>query len=139
MGVMVLFLLFAWRGLRASILAPDAFGRLLAAGLTGSIVFQGLLNMAVVAKLVPFTGVPLPFISYGGSSLSISMVAAGILLNISKYAIDLREERDAASTYLWWRNRRPHLSIAGGSTTPKTAAVAGRRASTTGARRPIGR
>jgi cell division protein FtsW len=115
-GVLALFLLFAVRGLRASMLAPDLFGRLLAAGLTGSIVFQALLNMAVVAKVVPFTGVPLPFISYGGSSLSISMVAAGILLNISKHAISLQEERSTALTNLRWRNRGAYLSLAGHGT-----------------------
>lgn len=139
MGIMALFLLFAWRGLRASRLAPDSFGRLLAAGLTSSIVFQGLLNMAVVAKLVPFTGVPLPFISYGGSSLSISMVAAGILLNISKQGSESREERESASTYLWWRNRRPYLPVAGRRAAPGEPAIAGHRASAVGARRATGR
>jgi len=113
LGVLALFLIFALRGLRTSIMAPDSFGRLLAAGLTCSIVFQALMNMAVVSNLIPFTGVPLPFISYGGSSLSVSMVAAGILLSISKRANDMKEERDPASTYLWWRNRRPHLPGAG--------------------------
>ena len=113
LGLLVAFLLFALRGLRASILAPDSFGRLLATGLTGSIVFQALLNMAVVANVLPFTGIPLPFISYGGSSLSVSMIAAGILLNISKQAIDPREEPDPAPTYFWWRHRRPYLSAAG--------------------------
>jgi len=113
-GVLLLFMLFAWRGLRISITAPDPFGRLLAAGLTCSIVFQALVNMAVVSGAIPFTGVPLPFISYGSSSLTVSMVAAGILLSISKKAVDLKEERDPASTYLWWRNRRPHLPVAGG-------------------------
>ena len=113
LGVLALFLLVAWRGLRISMLAPDLFGRLLAAGLTCSIVFQALVNMAVVSGAIPFTGVPLPFISYGSSSLTVSMLAAGILLSISKKAVDLRGERDPASTYLWWRNRRPHLPVAG--------------------------
>jgi cell division protein FtsW len=113
-SILLLFSVFALRGLRASILAPDPFGRLLATGLTGSIVFQALLNMAVVAKVVPFTGIPLPFISYGGSSLSISMVAAGILLNISKQAITGREDHDSAPTFVWWRHRGTHLPAAGG-------------------------
>jgi cell division protein FtsW len=107
-------MLVALRGIRASILAPDPFGRLLAVGLTGSIVFQALLNMAVVSKVVPFTGIPLPFISYGGSSLSISMVAAGILLNISKQATSVREDHDSTPTFVWWRHRGPHLPPAGG-------------------------
>jgi len=113
LSVMVLFLLFAWRGMRASMLAPDLFGRLLAAGLTCSIVFQALVNMAVVSGRIPFTGVPLPFISYGSSSLTVSMVAAGILLSISKKAVNIREDRDPATSYFWWRNRRPHLPVAG--------------------------
>jgi len=113
LGVLILFLLFAWRGMRASMLAPDPFGRLLAAGLTCSIVFQALVNMAVVSGRIPFTGVPLPFISYGSSSLIVSMVAAGILLSISKKAVNIREDRDPATSYFWWRNRRPHLPIAG--------------------------
>jgi cell division protein FtsW len=112
LSVMALFLLFAWRGMRASMLAPDLFGRLLAAGLTCSIVFQALVNMAVVSGRIPFTGVPLPFISYGSSSLTVSMVAAGILLSISKKAVNIREDRDPATSYFWWRNRRPHLPIA---------------------------
>lgn len=82
--VMGLFMLFAARGMAASMRAHDMFGRLLAAGITSSIVFQALINMGVVAHLIPDTGVPLPFISFGGSSLAISMFGAGILLNISK-------------------------------------------------------
>jgi len=112
-SVLLLFMLVALRGIRVSILAPDPFGRLLAAGLTGSIVFQALLNMAVVSKVVPFTGIPLPFISYGGSSLSISMVAAGILLNISKQTSSVREAHDSTPTFVWWRHRGAHLPTAG--------------------------
>lgn len=134
-GVLVLFLLLGWRGLRASMLAPDLFGKLLAAGLTCSIVFQALVNMAVVAGVIPFTGVPLPFISYGSSSLTVSMVAAGILLSISKKATDLREERDPASTYLWWRNRRPHLPVAGRRAPSGERAAISRQRSATGWRR----
>ena len=146
LGLLLVFALFAVRGMRASMLAPDLFGRLLAAGITCSIVFQALLNMAVVADVVPFTGVPLPFISYGNSSLSISMIAAGVLLNISKQAVDLREGQKPASTYLWWRNRRPHLPIAGrGEPTDARAAVGRQRSAITrrrpadGSRRPAGR
>ena len=138
--VIAIFLLFAWRGLRASILAPDRFGRLLATGITCSIVFQALLNMAVAANAVPFTGVPLPFISYGGSSLSISMAAAGILLNISKYALDLREEPKAATTYFWRGHRRTSVPLAGGDTPPLTrAALSASPRPGASARRPVGR
>jgi len=119
LAVVLGFMFLAYRGLRASILAPDAFGKLLAAGLTCLLAGQGLLNMAVVAGAVPFTGVPLPFISYGGSSLSISMVAAGILLNISKKSVDLQKEEEPAPAHLWWRNRRPHLSLVGRGAAPE--------------------
>jgi hypothetical protein len=122
--------------MRASILAPDPFGRLLGVGLTGGIVFQALINMAVVAKVIPFTGVPLPVISYGGSSLSISMVAAGILLNISKNAISLREERTTAPTYFRWRNRGAHLPLAGSRTAPYGPSAVSSRQSTISVRRP---
>ena len=84
-GVLVLFGLIAWRGMRIAFLAPDLFGRLLATGLTSAIVWQALVNIAVVTNTVPYTGVPLPFVSFGGSSIIISMLSAGVLLNISRY------------------------------------------------------
>ncbi|NLL61463.1 MAG: FtsW/RodA/SpoVE family cell cycle protein, partial [Candidatus Atribacteria bacterium] len=62
----------------------DSFGSLLAAGITSLIVFQALVNISVVTKLIPTTGITLPFISYGGSSLILNMFCCGILLNISK-------------------------------------------------------
>lgn len=136
LAVLGLFCWLAWRGLRASMLAPDPFGRLLAAGLTCSIAFQALLNMAVVADAVPFTGVPLPFISYGGTSLSVTMVAAGILLNISKQAVSLKEERDPATAYLWWRHRRPHLSVVGRRAAPVAGAASSRQPAPGAVRRP---
>lgn len=139
LGVLLLFLILAWRGMRASMLAPDLFGRLLAVGVTGTLVGQAMLNMAVVAQVVPLTGIPLPFISYGGSSLSISMVAAGILLNVSKQAIDLGEERDTASTYLWWRNRRPSLPVAGRRGGALERATGSRAVAAVSARRSAGR
>ena len=80
-----LFGLYFWRGWRASLLAPDDFGRYLAAGLTIMIVGQALVNISVVLGLIPPKGIPLPFISYGGSSLVCSMAAAGILLNITQH------------------------------------------------------
>jgi cell division protein FtsW len=84
--VLFLFLLVAYRGMRVAATAPDTFGRLLATGITCWIVFQALLNFAVITSSVPFTGVPLPFVSYGGTSLVITMAAMGILLNISRHA-----------------------------------------------------
>lgn len=83
--VLLLFLLFAWRGFRIAIKAPDTFGSLLAAGITLMIVFQALVNIAVVAGALPVTGITLPFISYGGSSLLFTLCGVGLLLNISRY------------------------------------------------------
>lgn len=83
--VIVLFFLLAWRGYRIALKCPDAFGSFLAVGITTMIVFQAFLNIGVVTGLLPVTGIALPFISYGGSSLLLSMLGTGILLNISKY------------------------------------------------------
>jgi len=83
--VIVLFFLFAWRGMRVAISAPDIFGSVLAAGLTTMIVVQALMNIAVVTASMPVTGIPLPFISFGGSALIFTLAGVGILLNISRY------------------------------------------------------
>ena len=96
--VLMVFALFLWRGLRASLLAPDRFGKLLALGIVTSIVAQALFNISVVLSLVPTKGIPLPFISYGGSSLVPTLAAVGILLNISQHAtgsLDLEVLRGA--------------------------------------------
>lgn len=79
-----LFMALAWRGFRVSQKAPDDFGRVLAAGITFWLVLQAFVNIGVVTQLIPFTGQPLPFISYGGSSLVVCMAAIGILLSISR-------------------------------------------------------
>ena len=84
--VIVLFLLFAWRGFKIAMNAPDNFSSLLASGLTIIIVLQAAINIAVVSGALPVTGITLPFISYGGSSLLFSMMAVGLLLNISRYS-----------------------------------------------------
>lgn len=81
--VLVLFLVFFWRGLRIALRAPDAFGRYLALGLTSMVVLQALINVSVVLSLVPNKGLPLPFISMGGSSLMATLLSVGLLLNIS--------------------------------------------------------
>ncbi len=80
------FLLFLWRGVRAASRAPDAFGTYLAAGLTMTIVLQAMINMSVVLGLLPTKGIPLPFISAGGSSLLLTMAAVGLILNVSQHA-----------------------------------------------------
>ena len=85
-AVVAVFALILVRGLRASAACKDDFGRLLAIGLTVMIVGQALVNMSVVLGLLPTKGIPLPFVSYGGSSLLVNLVAVGILLNISQQA-----------------------------------------------------
>jgi len=85
MGLATLFLLFAVRGYHIAKKTKDNFGKLLAVGLTSLISGQALLNMLVVTSTVPATGVPLPFISYGGSSLMLNLMSVGILLGISQY------------------------------------------------------
>ncbi len=84
-AIVILFGLLAWRGFRAARFAPDAFGQLLAIGLTVMIIAQAFFNISVTLSLVPTKGIPLPFISAGGTSLAISLFAAGVLLNISKH------------------------------------------------------
>jgi cell division protein FtsW len=86
MGLLVLFAFLAYRGYRISRAAPDRFGSLLAAGITAAIVGQALMNMGVATGLLPVKGVPLPLVSFGGSSLVMTMIQIGILLNISQYA-----------------------------------------------------
>ena len=80
------FLVIAWRGLRAAAYAPDAFGALLAIGLTMMIVLQAFVNISVVLGLLPTKGITLPLVSNGGSSLLVNLLAVGVLLNISQHA-----------------------------------------------------
>jgi cell division protein FtsW len=82
--LIILFVVFAMRGFRIAKYAPDMFGRLVAVGITSWIVFQALINISAISGLIPLTGVTLPFVSYGGTSLIFSMIGVGILLNISK-------------------------------------------------------
>lgn len=86
--VLVLFGIIAWRGLRIAMRAPDLYGTLLAIGITSMIAFQAMLNIGVVTGSLPVTGIPLPFISHGGSSLLMSLAGVGILLNISRQCPD---------------------------------------------------
>ncbi|MDQ0059403.1 stage V sporulation protein E [Paenibacillus harenae] len=84
--LILLFLVLIWRGMRAAISAPDTFGSLLAVGITGIVGVQVLINIGVVIGMMPVTGITLPLISYGGSSLTLLLTALGILLNISRYS-----------------------------------------------------
>lgn len=86
LAVLGLFAVILWRGLRAAAGCPDEFGRLLAIGITVMLVGQALVNASVVTGILPTKGLPLPFFSYGGSSLVINLIAAGILLNVSQHA-----------------------------------------------------
>jgi cell division protein FtsW len=85
LGILALFGVLLWRGLRAGWRAPDVFGRHLAWGLTGLLCLQALVHMSVAVALLPTKGIPLPFISYGGSSLLVCMTACGVLLNVSQH------------------------------------------------------
>lgn len=126
--VVTCFLVIAYRGMRIAGRAPDPFAALLATGITAWLVFQALINIAVVTTLIPFTGLTLPFLSYGGTSLTMCMVAVGILLNISRHIgggipgdldepVARNKHPDHASLTRrmagWWRDRRPRLSGAG--------------------------
>ena len=85
-GVVALFVGFAFVGIRTALRAPDRFGALLAAGVTAWVCGQAVVNMGAVTSLLPVTGVPLPFVSFGGSSLVVTMAATGILLNVARQA-----------------------------------------------------
>jgi cell division protein FtsW len=84
--VLLCFCVITWRGLRTAVRAPDRFGAFLAIGLTTMVAFQAFFNISVVLGLVPPKGIPLPFVSYGGSSLLINLLGMGILLNVSQHA-----------------------------------------------------
>jgi cell division protein FtsW len=86
--VLALFAVYGWRGMRAAFGAPDRFGRLLALGITTMVISQALINFAVVLGMMPTKGIPLPFVSYGGSSLLVMLLGTGVLLNISQQATE---------------------------------------------------
>jgi cell division protein FtsW len=107
--VMGLFAALAYRGFKIALEAPDNFGTVLAAGITCWLTFQALINIAVVTATLPFTGLPLPFISFGGSSLVASMAGVGLLLSISR-GTQGGEAKESARFDFRRRNRRPRLS-----------------------------
>ncbi len=84
LAIILLFGFLALRGYRIALSASDTYGALLAAGVTSWLVVQALINIAVVTATIPFTGIPLPFVSFGGSSLIVSLMAIGVLLNVSR-------------------------------------------------------
>jgi cell division protein FtsW len=94
-ALVLVFGLLLWRGVRTSLRAEDRFGQLLAVGLTTMIIAQAFFNMSVVLNLLPNKGIPLPFVSYGGSSLVFALAGVGILLNISEQGSDKPGEGQA--------------------------------------------
>ncbi len=98
--IVILFLFLAFRGFRLARRTPDLYGSLLATGITTWLILQAMINIGANTGTIPYTGVPLPFISFGGSSLVVSLAAVGVLLNISRYiqepetpALSLRKKR----------------------------------------------
>ena len=120
--VIALFVLLAYAGIRVALGAPDTFGALLAAGITAWLCIQAFINIGVVVTLVPITGITLPFISAGGSSLIISFAAIGILLSISRETIEKGTWNDDATADRGRRNGRAHLPGSGGRSLARSAA-----------------
>jgi cell division protein FtsW len=87
-AVIALFAFFVYRGVRTALNAPDPFGAYLAVGIVGWIAYQTLINIGGITRSIPLTGIPLPFISYGGSSLMAVLAAVGVLLSVSRYGRD---------------------------------------------------
>jgi len=116
-GTLLLYVLLIWRGLRIAEKAPDMLGSMLAAGLTFWIATEALINMLVMVGLLPFAGNALPFISAGGSNLTASLVAIGILLNVSRQSVSGNESEEwrnfGATLDLRGRNRRRSISRIG--------------------------
>jgi cell division protein FtsW len=106
--VICLFVVLAYSGIRVALSAPDTFGALLAAGITAWLCIQAFINMGVVVALIPVTGITLPFISAGGSSLTISLAAVGVLLSISRETVERGTWNDASADR-GRRHGRAHL------------------------------
>jgi cell division protein FtsW len=117
LAVVALFVVIAYQGYRIAVTAPDTFSGLVACGITTWLVVQACINMAVVTALLPVTGIPLPFISAGGSALTINLAAIGILLSISRETNQTGSLRDAVFG-IGRRHRRAHLPRAGRRTSP---------------------
>ena len=107
--VIGLFVVLAYAGVRTALAAPDTFGALLAAGITGWLCLQALINIGVVVTIFPITGITLPFISAGGSSLIISFAAVGILLSISRETVQKGTWNTDADPDRGRRDGRTHL------------------------------
>jgi cell division protein FtsW len=124
LGIVAAFAAFAWAGFRIAATAKDRYSRLVAAGLTIMVVVQAVMNMAAVTRLVPVTGIPLPFVSAGGSSMLFTMGCVGLILAVARQGRGraarsdrsggVSEERDGARTGERGRDRRAHLSVVDG-------------------------
>ncbi|MBS1792939.1 MAG: putative lipid II flippase FtsW [Acidobacteria bacterium] len=112
LAVVVAFGLLLWRGTRAALLAPDRFGLLLGIGLITGLIVQALFNISVVISILPAKGIPLPFISYGGSSIVFTLFAVGILLNISQYAGFVSKETTAETHNYVHRKKKRNRRLA---------------------------
>ena len=119
-AVIGLYLLLAYRGIRVALGAPDTFGALLATGITAWLVIQAFINIAVVVVLLPITGITLPFVSAGGSSLLVSFAAVGILLSISRETLPRGTFNDADSHRGRW-HRLPRVPGTGRRSVPARA------------------
>ncbi len=117
--VLAAFAIFVWSGFRIATGARDGYGRLVAGGITGMLAFQAFLNMAAVTGILPVTGKPLPFLSYGGSSMIVTMICVGLVLSVSEYgmlaprAVKSRqpaEEKPREGAHERRRDGRPHIS-----------------------------
>ncbi len=130
LSIVGLFAGLLYRGFRIAVRAKDSFGTFLAAGVTFWLVFQAIINMGVITAMIPFTGMPLPFISYGGSSLVTAMMGIGLLLSVSRGARPMEET--SASFVMRGGNRRARLSSLSDRAlprrpTPRSPADSGRR------------
>ena len=122
LGTLLVVGLFAgllYRGFRIALHAHDHFGMLLASGVTFWLVFQAIINIGVITAMIPFTGMPLPFISYGGSSLVTAMTGIGLLLSVSRGGRPARQEEGVSAGLVLRRgHRRPRVSILSDRTGP---------------------
>ncbi|MCS7222504.1 MAG: FtsW/RodA/SpoVE family cell cycle protein [Anaerolineae bacterium] len=131
LGTLLVVGLFAgllYRGFRIALHAHDRFGMLLASGITFWLVFQAIINIGVITAMIPFTGMPLPFISYGGSSLVTAMTGIGLLLSVSRGGSPARQTEEASAGLVFRRgHRRSRVSILSDRASPVGRAPLRRR------------
>ena len=131
LAVVAAFVVLLYAGVRIAMGARDPYGRLVAGALTGMLAFQAILNMAAVTGVFPVTGKPLPFVSYGGSSMFVTMICVGLILSVSKYgacapravrSLPRNEERGRASVDERRRDGRARVSRPDRSRAPRRRA-----------------